>query len=73
MKGLSITAQISLFAALFLLEMAARKRSAIDREYIPDSDSESGFSLGSDSDIDVSVQRLWNWTLPWILLWTLSY
>ena len=54
LKGRSNAAQISLFATLFLLEMAATKRSAIDREYIPDSDSESDFSLDSDSDIDVS-------------------
>ena len=52
MKGRRITAQISLFAALFLLEMAARECLAIYREYIPDSDSKSDFSL--DSDIDVS-------------------
>lgn len=54
MKARSITAQTLLFAALFLSEMAARKRSAIDRVYIPDSDSESDFSLDSDSDIDFS-------------------
>ncbi|GFT65351.1 hypothetical protein TNCV_1559891 [Trichonephila clavipes] len=36
--------------------MAARKRSAIDRVYIPDdlSDSESDFSFDSDSDINFS-------------------
>ena len=44
MKGHNNAAQISLFDALFLLEMAATKHSAIDREYIPDSDSESDFS-----------------------------
>ena len=38
MKGCSITAQLSIFATLFLLEVAARKRSAIDKGYIPDSD-----------------------------------
>ena len=34
--------------------MAATKCSAIDRECIPDSDSESGFSLDSDSE-DINV------------------
>ena len=52
LKGRSITAQTSLFAALFLSEMAARKCSATDRVPIPDSDSENDFGLDSNSHID---------------------